>query len=123
MKVENRHKRIINRPLEEVSELMLKLTSKEDPIWPKNQWPAMRFKDGLNIGAIGGHGIIRYVIEAYQPGAFIKFKFLEPKGFNGYHQLEINALGENQTEVMHSIYMSTSGLATLKWSNCYSLAS
>jgi hypothetical protein len=45
----------------------------------------MRFDRPLAVGAIGGHGPIRYVVEAYDPGAMIRFRFTRPAGFDGVH--------------------------------------
>ncbi|OUR91080.1 hypothetical protein A9Q87_11435 [Flavobacteriales bacterium 34_180_T64] len=115
MKVINIHKRIIDRPVTEVSKLMYSLATKEDQIWPNEKWPAMRFKYGLVVESEGGHGMIRYKIESYQPRERIKFRFLKPRGFIGFHQLEFKAVNAKQTKVMHSINMRTTGIATLKW--------
>ena len=116
MKVVNIHKRIIKKPKEEVSKLLETLSTKDDKVWPKVYWPAMRFKEGLKVGAKGGHGIIRYSIEEYVLGERIVFNFFKPLGFNGIHKFEINEVTPFKTEVRHSIIMKTEGLlATFKW--------
>lgn len=116
MNVVNTHKRVINQSKSEVAVLFKTLSTKNDKVWPKKYWPAMRFKDGLKVGAKGGHGIIRYVVEDYVLNELIVFKFLKPKGFNGIHKLEIQEIDANTTEVKHSIIMKTEGvLATLQW--------
>ncbi len=115
MNIVNIHKRIINQPKAEVVALLETLSTKDDKVWPNDKWPPMRFKDGLKIGAKGGHGIIRYSVEQYILGAIIVFRFLKPKGFQGIHKFEIQEIDLNSTEVKHSIIMKTEGLATLKW--------
>ncbi|WP_282121920.1 hypothetical protein [Algibacter mikhailovii] len=116
MQVVNIHKRIINQPKARVSSLMKTLATKEDKVWPKDRWPAIKFKTGLKIGEKGGHGMIRYSIKGYEEGEYMSFEFLEPEGFNGDHRFEIIALKEEATEVRHSILMKTEGfLATFKW--------
>ncbi|XMO85752.1 hypothetical protein AAFN75_13245 [Algibacter sp. AS12] len=106
----------MNLSKDEVGLLLETLSSKDDKVWPKTNWPAIRFKDGLNVGAKGGHGIIQYEIEGNIPGDEIVFRFLKPHGFNGIHKFEIKDLGDNTTEVKHSIIMITEGIvATLKW--------
>lgn len=115
MKVENIHKRIINQSKSEVAVLLKTLSTKDDKVWPNKYWPAMRFKDGLKVGAKGGHGIIRYSVEEYILGELVVFKFLKPKGFNGIHKFEIQEIDANTIEVRHSIIMKTEGLATLQW--------
>lgn len=115
MKILNIHKRIVNQPKSKVTELLETLATKNDKIWPKEKWPAMKFKNGIQIGEKGGHGIIRYSIEKYNPNEIIQFRFSKPNGFNGIHKFEINELANDQTEVKHTIDMTTIGKGTLIW--------
>ncbi|MFK7782590.1 hypothetical protein [Psychroserpens sp.] len=115
MRVLNSHNRIINQPIVKVSELFKTLATPDDKIWPIKTWPAMRFKQGLKIGSKGGHGRIRYTIIEFEPGNQIKFEFTKPHGFNGTHELEIEAISENVTEIHHVIKMNTSFKASLFW--------
>lgn len=115
MKVINVHKRIIDQPKEKVSKLLQTLASEDDKIWPNKKWPAIRFKEGLRVGAKGGHGIIRYDITQYNFEDSIYFKFTRPLGFNGYHNFKINQLEHHKTEVIHCIDMKTHGMSTFSW--------
>ncbi|MEL6863477.1 MAG: hypothetical protein AAFP19_03615 [Bacteroidota bacterium] len=115
MKVLNVHKRIIDQPLEKVAGLLSTLATKEDKIWPKEQWPPMRFKEGLKVGSKGGHGPIRYTVVEKIPGQLIRFNFTQPRQFKGEHCLEINAVSDTKTEVKHVIDMQTQGLGILSW--------
>mgnify|MGYP003745620701 FL=1 len=115
MKVLNVHKRIINQPKNEVSEILKTLATENDKIWPKEKWPQMKFKDGIKIGAKGGHGPIRYLVEEYNPNEIIQFRFLKPNGFNGIHKFEINELSKEKTEIKHTLDMNTVGKGTLIW--------
>ncbi|MEM9930603.1 MAG: hypothetical protein AAF840_12335, partial [Bacteroidota bacterium] len=108
MKVYNVHKRMIKGP---AGELLPTLASREDKIWPKERWPAMRFQEGLRLNAKGGHGPIRYTITNYSPNTFIEFTFSRPKGFYGIHTLAFIPHG-NKTEVIHTIDMVTRGQGT-----------
>ena len=49
----------------------------------------MKFKNGLQEGAEGGHGPIRYKITGYRPAGFVEFVFQQPAGFQGIHFFEI----------------------------------
>ena len=89
MNVINIHKRTIDQPKEKVSQLFKTLATSEDLIWPYENWPAIRFKDGLHIGSKGGHGRVRYSISEFQEGEYIKFQFSKPSGFNGIHELRV----------------------------------
>lgn len=115
MKVLNIHKRTLNQPKEKVAELLKTLSTENDRIWPKEKWPEMKFKEGIKIGAKGGHGPIRYSIEKYNPNELIQFRFSKPNGFNGIHKFEINELSDQKTEIKHTIDMNTEGKGTLIW--------
>lgn len=115
MQVINIHKRTINQSKEAVSQLLTTLATKDDAIWPKEYWPAMRFKDGLKVGSQGGHGIIRYSVEAYTEGEYVWFKFSKPIGFLGHHGFKVNEIAKDVTEIIHKIDMKIAGLDTLKW--------
>lgn len=115
MKVLNIHKRTLNQLKEKVAELLKTLSTENDRIWPKEKWPEMKFKEGIKIGAKGGHGPIRYSIEKYNPNELIQFRFSKPNGFNGIHKFEINELSDQKTEIKHTIDMNTEGKGTLIW--------
>lgn len=42
-------------------------------LWPRDCWPAMRFDGALRMATGGGHGLIRYTVEVYEPGQVICF--------------------------------------------------
>ena len=115
MKVINIHKRTIQQPKEEVSTLFTTLATEKDLIWPIENWPAMKFRDGVKVGSRGGHGPIRYTIIELVHGEHIKFKFSKPEGFHGIHQLMVKAISDSKTEITHEIKMNTSLKASLLW--------
>lgn len=79
-----------------------------------DKWPPMKLDKGLQVGSTGGHGPMRYFITEYQPQKSITFQF-DLTGFNGFHRFDINELEPGKTELSHSINMTTTGTATLKW--------
>ena len=115
MKVLNIHKRIINQSKSEVSEILKTLATENDKVWPKEKWPEMKFKGGIKVGAKGGHGPIRYLVEKYNPNQIIQFKFSKPTGFNGIHKFEIEELDKNKTEIKHTIDMKAEGKGIFIW--------
>jgi len=115
MKILNIHKREFNQSKEKLGKLLHSLSNKDDEIWPYENWPSMKFKDGLKKGSKGGHGQIRYTIEKYIQNEFIQFKFTSPKGFNGVHNFKINELENEKTELKHTIEMSIVGTDILNW--------
>ena len=115
MKVLNIHTRVINQPKAVIDKLFKTLSTKEDKIWPKEKWPAMKFRDGLIQGARGGHGPIRYTIKQIIPSEKIEFEFTKPNGFNGIHKLELRSLDGTKTEVKHTIDADTNIGASIQW--------
>ncbi|HMQ47808.1 MAG TPA: hypothetical protein PKA70_10145 [Saprospiraceae bacterium] len=111
----NIHRRTLQQPKEKLVEWFTTLATDQDRVWPSKQWPPMRFKEGLQVGAKGGHGPVRYTVEKMDNWEYIQFRFTQPKGFHGYHRLEINAVTRTQTEIKHVLKMNTSGAATFSW--------
>ena len=115
MKVENIHTRIINASAAVVSPIFETLGSHDDNIWPGDQWPRMKLTNGLKVGSEGGHGPIKYEVIDYNTGAFVKFKFRKPSGFNGHHEFLLEELSPTSSRMTHKIIMKTTFLGYLKW--------
>jgi hypothetical protein len=79
----------------------------------------MRFDRPLGVGAVGGHGPIRYVIEEYQPGRLIRFRFTGPAGFLGTHRFEVEEVAPGQVRLRHVLEMRVVGRARLTWPLVY----
>jgi hypothetical protein len=114
MYVRNVHEREFSLPLANVGSLIDSLASSNDRLWPKDKWPPMRFDRALGVGAVGGHGPIRYAIEEYRPGQLILFRFLAPRGFDGTHGYEA-AEQQGLSVLRHVLVMHATGLAILSW--------
>lgn len=115
MKVINIHKRLIPQPKAKFSILMESLATKEDKIWPTQNWPRMKLDKGLEVGSKGGYGPIGYFVEKYKPNELIQFQFTEPQNFVGIHKFEIKSLNVDETEIIHTIEMETRGVGVLTW--------
>ncbi len=115
MKIINIHKRLLNASPDRVGRLIDSLASSNDLLWPIDRWPPMQFDRPLGMGAIGGHGPIRYTVESYQPGHDIRFRFTEPKGFVGTHRFEVEPTADGKTLLRHVIDMQVSGWALSTW--------
>lgn len=114
MRVRNVHERWLPLAPAEAAALLDGLASRDDRFWPQERWPAMRLDRPLGVGARGGHGPIRYVVTAHEPGRRVEFRFEAPRGFDGIHTL---ALVEDGTRVRmrHVIEMDVRGPALLSW--------
>lgn len=115
MKVINIHKRIIPQPKAKISALLGMSATEKDQLTPTKYWPATSFKEGLQVGSKGGHGPLRYTVSKYDPGELIQFEFTKPKGFHGFHSVELTELEKDKTELKHTINMHTTGIGTLTW--------
>ncbi|MBB5850681.1 SRPBCC family protein [Amycolatopsis umgeniensis] len=101
MRVWNRHSRIVAVSPERVGALIDTLSDDGDRLWPVGTWPPMRFDRTLGVGAVGGHGPVRYSVESYEPGKSVRFRFTAPRGFDGFHEFTLRARGTGETELEH----------------------
>jgi len=115
MQVVNIHECELHTDVSAVGSLIDSLASDRDLLWPRGQWPAMRFDRPLAVGAIGGHGPIGYIVEAYQPGRMVKFRFTAPPGYHGHHSFEVLPNSPQGSILRHTIRMKVAGRARLSW--------
>jgi hypothetical protein len=115
LKVLNVHERELRASSRQVGALIDSLSSRDDALWPQQSWPRMALDRPLAVGAVGGHGPVRYVVEAYEPGRSIRFGFTGPRGFDGHHRLEIVHATTQRCVLRHTILMTTHGAARLTW--------
>ncbi|HYO91997.1 MAG TPA: hypothetical protein VEQ40_10185, partial [Pyrinomonadaceae bacterium] len=113
--VTNIHERSFHAPLSSIGELIDRLASRDDLLWPQDRWPPMRFSGPLGIGASGGHGPIRYEVEAYEPGRSIRLRCTAPRGFLGTHGFEALESATGVVQLRHVLAMQVSGGARLSW--------
>jgi hypothetical protein len=111
----NTHERIIQAPRTTVGGLIDRLASRDDALWPKDRWPPIKFDRPIGVGAQGGHGPIRYFVEAYEPGRLIRFRFNAPRGFEGTHGLEVEETEAGAVRLRHVLRMRVRGFARLSW--------
>lgn len=114
MNVRNVHQREFRAGRAAVGALIDSLASPLDVLWPNHSWPRMEFDRPLSAGAAGGHGPIRYFVDAYMPGQSIRFRFTTPKGFNGFHGYDVIE-SASTVGLRHTLQMTTHGFAVLSW--------
>ena len=115
MKVTNVHERLLPASPAQVGQLLDSLASPDDRLWPRTDWPPMRFDRPLQVGAAGGHGPIRYQVEAYDPGRRVQFRFTGPAGFDGFHAFEVMPRPDGHALLRHEIHMVARGPALVTW--------
>ncbi|SFQ71556.1 hypothetical protein SAMN05421810_11464 [Amycolatopsis arida] len=114
MAVLNTHERRLPGSAAEVGALLDSLASGDDRLWPRDRWPAMRFGRPLGAGAAGGHGMVRYTIDSYVPGRWIRFTFTRPTGFRGFHEFTVHENGHGAT-LRHTMAVRLCGSGRLLW--------
>jgi hypothetical protein len=69
------------------------------------------------VGARGGHGLVRYHVEAYQPGRSVTFRFDPGLGLDGMHRFDLldPAPGGEGPGLRHTMEGSVSGVMILGW--------
>ncbi|WP_229403036.1 SRPBCC family protein [Micromonospora okii] len=117
--VRNIHERQLAAPPAAVGALIDSLATPDDRLWPRGQWPAMRFDRPLGVGARGGHGPIGYTVVAYEPGRRVRFEFRAPAGFHGYHEYEVLPGADQGCLLRHSLVMTTGWPAWVSWPAVY----
>lgn len=115
IRVHNMHERRFHVSQDRVGSLIDGLGSATDRLWPRPQWPAMRFDRPLQVGALGGHGPIRYQVEIYVPGSRVRFRLRSPRGFDGVHEFEVLPAEGTGTTLRHVLDMNARGAAVLTW--------
>ncbi|MDD7812296.1 SRPBCC family protein [Mycobacterium sp. CSUR Q5927] len=115
MRVNNVHSRVFAAVnLDRVGALIDGLAGDGDRLWPRENWPAMRFDRPLAVGAMGGHGPIRYAVSEYEPARRIRFAFRQPAGLDGYHEWEARPAPAGY-ELRHRLVADAWGWTRLSW--------
>ncbi len=115
MRILNVHERALAATPDQVGALLATLGSDGDRLWPWQDWPRMKLRDGPRVGSAGGHGPIRYVVEAVDPGRRIVFRFTRPHGWSGTHAFSVTAKSERRTTLRHALRMEATGRGSLAW--------
>ena len=115
MHLVNVHQRLLRASPERVSELLASLGSPGDRLWPRNGWPRMRLDGPVAVGAAGGHGPIRYRVEAWEPGRLVRFRFTGMRGVEGWHAFEILDATPQHCVLEHRMEARLTGMTRLKW--------
>ena len=85
----NVHERWMPVTPEQAGAVLDSLSGPDDKLWPHGAWPSIRFDRPLAVGAVGGHGPIRYWVEEYQPGRRVRFRFTDTAMLDGWHAFEV----------------------------------
>jgi hypothetical protein len=112
--VRNVHSRTLPVPADSLAPLIDRLAGPSDPLWPAPAWPPVRFDRSLQVGAIGGHGPIRYSVAENEPGR-LRCVFAAGLGAIGYHELRVESVGPRECRIVHEMVFRTRGSMRLYW--------
>lgn len=115
MQFANIHQRWMPGDAARGAQLLDSLAGPQDRLWPNQSWPAIRFPQPLQVGTRGGHGPVRYRVEAYEPGRQISFSFLPETGFDGCHWFEV-VPRDGGVLVRHGLQARSGFFGSLYWS-------
>jgi hypothetical protein len=109
-RIRNVHVREIGAPAEVVGEILDSVGSADDRLWATDIWVAepVIFDRPLGVGAMGGHGSIRYAVVEYEPCRRIVFRFAPDGGLSGMHGFELERLGRDRSRLTHFLDAETS---------------
>lgn len=114
--IRNVYQRYIAAYPAEVGALLDSVGTPEDRLWPAPPRDAMvlRHPDGpsLRVGARGGHGPIRYRVEAHDPGRRVLFRLAGGAGLDGWHALTVEPAAGGSL-LRHELQVRPRGLARL----------
>jgi hypothetical protein len=114
MAVLNIHERALPATPAEVGALIDGLAGADDRLWPHQNWPPVRYDRPLDVGAIGGHGPIRYTVTHYVPGQWLRCRFTGPRGVDGFHDFAWHSEG-GKTVLRHTLAIYPRGAARFSW--------
>jgi len=109
------HERRLKAGPHQVGSLLDALAGPADRLWPATTWPPLRLDRPLAVGAAGGHGPIRYAVEAHDPGAVVRFRFAPSFGADGTHTFSVLPDGAGGSVLRHELDARTSGWMRLLW--------
>ena len=111
--ITNTHARRLPVQACEVRRVLELLATPLDPIWPHDRWPAIRLDHGIAVGSTGGHGTIRYAVEAVDQNQIV-FRFTDPHGLQGEHRFTVQPDGL-ACLVRHTIEARVDGRVRIMW--------
>lgn len=113
--VRNVHERRLSVPAHEVGPLLDRLGGPDDVLWPSPAWEPMVLDGPVAVGAVGGHGSIRYRVTAHEPGRRVEFTFDPGQGLDGTHTLSVHPDGVGHSVLRHVIEGRVTGGMRLLW--------
>jgi hypothetical protein len=113
MPIINVHSRHLPTSVAQISQRIATAASKDDRIWPHENWPRMYLDRPIQVGAVGGHGPITYRVTHFAPQDRVRFEFTS--GSVGWHELKLQSTGEQTCLLTHTIHTEPSLKFRIAW--------
>jgi uncharacterized protein DUF2867 len=113
--VRNVHERVVSAPIERVGPLLDRVGGPDDVLWPTPAWRPMVLDRPVAVGAVGGHGSIRYRVTDHVPGRKVEFEFTPGQGIDGWHAITAEPVGPDRTLLRHVAEGRFTGGMRLAW--------
>jgi hypothetical protein len=107
----NIHTREFSADPTAVDRLLDTLSSANDEWCTTRMIEPIRLSSGLAVGSSGGHGGVRYTVEAYDPGRRVVFRF-DPSVADGVHSFSVEEIPHG-VRVTHTLDAELKGLTWL----------
>lgn len=113
--IRNVHQRAYPVPAAQVGALVARVAEPDSPVWPPG-WPPMVLDRPLGVGAVGGHGPIRYRCTEWVPGRRAQFTLAPGSPIEGTHTFEVLDGPEPDSSILrHEISGRLRGVGHLLW--------
>jgi Protein of unknown function (DUF3995) len=105
MKARRVHARELPVSAEQLGRLIDGLGGEDDRLWPTQRWPTTPFElDGpLAVGTTGRQGQLRQLVDEYEPGRQLVFRFAPGLGLAGTHGVAVEPLGADRSRLTHTL--------------------
>jgi hypothetical protein len=115
MRILSTHSRDLDAAPAAVGALIESLGSDRDELWPSERWPGIpiHFDRPLAVGARGGHGLIRYSVEEYEPDWLVVMRFDLGQALEGIHRIDVEWLGSERSRLVHTLDVRVEGSTLL----------
>ena len=114
MTICNVHQRQFTAEPARLGDLLDHVAESNNALWPSPAWPPLQLDGPLATGTTGGHGMIRYKVEDFEPGRRVVFRFDPSMSLVGTHTLAVLPGSAPRSAILrHEIRARATGSGTV----------